>query len=418
MSFVFYIVGALCALIFIANNVYRTLRRQRTMRFWERVLAFLAFVLLLTSLILDNLANARFDLQEQLLFLVIFPVLFVSIALSVIESLRPQRLKNSRGLLGVNMAALLLVATLSYNVLSLLIEQGAQPVVRRPTPINQTPSGIDPCDFNALGARISNDLLSLIATESGLTQEQLLQRFADDGRVSAAQLVSENGKDPRDLTNLLRAYVDGLLLNLIADGCIPPIARPLALAQIEPFLDTSVNSDFNTLLQGVSSQFGAGGQARAVVPTSQSTPNERQLQQTRVALITAIPTVDRRPTATPTLTPTPTITPSPTPTRTPAPTASPTATRERFVTATPTLTPTLPNPCLASARFNVNLRDLPQLENSQVLAVIPFETVFAVYAPNEDKTWWFAQYEDVAGWVNGEFISLTRPCFDLPSRKP
>jgi uncharacterized protein YgiM (DUF1202 family) len=103
-------------------------------------------------------------------------------------------------------------------------------------------------------------------------------------------------------------------------------------------------------------------------------------------------------------------------TRTPFPTLSPTPTRERYVSPTPTLTPTLPDPCIASADFNVNMRDYPSLEDTQVLQTIEFGTVFSVFAPNEDQTWWYAQYDGVAGWISEEFISVTAPCLDLPPR--
>jgi len=418
LALIFYIVGAVCALIFILSNLIRTFRRQRKVRFIELFLVFLIVALLIVSLIIDNFSDARFGLIEQLNFLVILPLFLTGLAVAVIESIRPQGLKSSRGLTSVSMAIVLLVATLTNSILSLIIEQSATPIVRRPTPVNETPTGFDPCDFGQLGARLSGDFLGIIAIESGITQEQLLARFAEDGSISAAQLVQENGGDPEDLVVVLREFVDNLLLGLVADGCIPPIARPLALTQIEPFIGSSVYSDFNTLVTGITAQLGGGGQAVESVPTSQSTPNESQLQATRIALITAIPTVDRRPTATNTLTSTPSITPSPTATRTLAPTATATPTRERFVTATPTLTATLPNPCLATANFNVNMRNLPQPEGSEVVILIPFDTVFTVYAPNEDKTWWFAQYEGEAGWINGEFISLTNPCLSLPARKP
>lgn len=417
MALIFYIVGATFALLFILNNLYRTLRRHKKITFWELTWAFLVVVLLLVGLTIDNLQDARFDLLEQLMLLVSVPLLMTGIAFSVIEGIRPQGLKSSRGLMSIGMAGVLLFGTFSYNVASLLIEQSSVPTIRRPTPVNATPDYTDPCDFSQLGGKLSSEFLGIIATQSGLTTTQLLARFAEDGTISASQLVLENDGSPDDLIEELKAFTDKLLLGLIADGCIPAIAYPFAIGQIEPVINSSVYQPFDVLITNISGQLG-GQQSASSVPTGANTPNAQQLQETRIALITAIPTEDKRPTPTLTLTATASITPSPTLTRTPLPTFSPTPTRERFATATPTMTATLPNPCLATTKFNVNLRDFPDSTESQVLVVIPFDTVVAVYAPNPDKTWWFAEFDGLAGWLNSEFITLTRSCDALPARRP
>jgi hypothetical protein len=64
------------------------------------------------------------------------------------------------------------------------------------------------------------------------------------------------------------------------------------------------------------------------------------------------------------------------------------------------------------------MRTLPDLEEGDVILTIPFESVFSVFAPNEDKTWWFGQYEGESGWISAEFIALTSACDDLPPRRP
>ncbi len=413
MAFVFFLFGALCVLLLLLNNLYRTLRRHKAMTFWELTLTFSTVLLLVVALLLDNLQDARFDTIEQMVLLVIIPLLLLSLALTVIESLRPQRLRGSRGVMGIGSALLLLFASFSYSFLSLFLQQAATPIVRRPTPINATPNFVDPCDFTQLGASLTGNFLGIIASEANLTTEELLARFAEDGTTSAAQLVRARGNDPARLVDKLNREVDALVQGLIADGCVPSLAYPLIIGQIEPIVRDAVFNDFDTLISGIASSLG--GQQNSARDNN-ATPNAEELRLTRVALVNALPT--EVPTATPSLTPT--ITPSltPTMTRTPLPTLSPTPTRERFNTPTPTFTPTLPNPCIASARYNVNLRDFPDLQNSKVLLTIPFESVFAVYNPNADKTWWFAEYNGTAGWVKGEFISLTAPCFNLPPRRP
>ncbi|MCS6836861.1 MAG: SH3 domain-containing protein [Anaerolineae bacterium] len=73
---------------------------------------------------------------------------------------------------------------------------------------------------------------------------------------------------------------------------------------------------------------------------------------------------------------------------------------------------------MATANYNVNLRDKPQLQGSQVLTVIPFDTSFAAFGPSPDRAWWLVRYEDKEGWVSAQFIRLTRACQSLPPRRP
>jgi hypothetical protein len=406
-----FLVGAISALLLLVNNVVRTVLRHKRIRWFELVPAVLTTTTLLVGLIVDNLSEARFDLQEQLTLLVVLPLVIAHLGITIAELLRPQRLRQSRGLMTLGSVVLLLLATFSLNIVSLLIEQSSTPLVRLPTPINVTPDFLDPCSGEAIAARATGRFFGLISEETGLSRDQLVERFAADGTISVAALVEANGRDPAQLIQRLNAYVDELLLDLVAARCIPPIARPLALTQITPIVRDAVYNDFNTLIQGFAS---FGGQQAAVT----GTPNPQQLEATRQALIAQIPTEDTRPTATPTLSPTPTLTPTPTITRTPLPTFTPTPTRVRFATATPTATLTLPNPCRATADFNVNLRDLPSLTGSRVLLTIPFQSEFDVFGPSADGEWWLASFNDQQGWVKDEFVSVTRACYQLEPRQP
>ena len=411
MGLLLFLVGAISALLLLVNNVVRTVLRHKRIRWFELFLLFLTTTTLLVGLIVDNLSEARFDLQEQLTLLVVLPLVIAHLGITIAELLRPQRLRQSRGLMTLGSVVLLLLATFSLNIVSLLIEQSSTPLVRLPTPINVTPDFVDPCSGEAIAARATGRFFGLISEETGLSRDQLVERFAADGTISVAALVEANGRDPAQLIQRLNVYVDELLLDLVAARCIPPIARPLALTQITPIVRDAVYNDFNTLIQG----FAAfGGQQAAVT----GTPNPQQLEATRQALIAQIPTEDTRPTATPTLSPTPTLTPTPTITRTPLPTFTPTPTRVRFATATPTATPTLPNPCRATADFNVNLRDLPSLTDSRVLLTIPFQSEFDVFGPSVDGEWWLASFNDQQGWVKDEFVSVTRACYQLEPRQP
>lgn len=114
-------------------------------------------------------------------------------------------------------------------------------------------------------------------------------------------------------------------------------------------------------------------------------------------------------------TPTPTFTPTITPTRKPRPTITSVATRFQFVTRTPFPTATLPNPCLALANYNVNLRAKPEAD-ADVLATIPYNNTVTLFGRNADSSWWYGEYEGKSGWVKGEFISPSSSCADLPER--
>jgi len=40
----------------------------------------------------------------------------------------------------------------------------------------------------------------------------------------------------------------------------------------------------------------------------------------------------------------------------------------------------------------------------------------AVFGRNEDSTWWYVAYEGQEGWVLGEYLLVTEPCYELPVR--
>ncbi len=130
-----------------------------------------------------------------------------------------------------------------------------------------------------------------------------------------------------------------------------------------------------------------------------------------VPTLTATPTI--LPSHTPAITATATLQPTLTFTVTPSPPPSVTPTRMPYRTPTPSITPTVTAYCGAVVNYNLNLRRLPSLD-SEVLVVIPYETIIAVAAQNADGTWWFVVYDDTWGWVDASFISLDTDCFTAP----
>ncbi len=138
-----------------------------------------------------------------------------------------------------------------------------------------------------------------------------------------------------------------------------------------------------------------------------------QVAQLSVAAATGQPSPTRasatRVSATATTTPV-TLTPFP------SPTPRPTATPWTFVTRTPLPTATDVTPCLVTTDFNLRLRTAPDRE-AETLAVIPFGTVLTAYGRNEGSTWWYIDFEDSRGWVDGEFLTRSANCDALPLRE-
>ncbi len=130
------------------------------------------------------------------------------------------------------------------------------------------------------------------------------------------------------------------------------------------------------------------------------------------------------PSPTPTVTvgrPTATITPRPTqitaltPTTIPSSTLTPTptSTREQFHTSTPLPTPTAAVYCGAVVEYNLNMRAGPG-RSEDILLLIPYQSVIGVGGTNSEHTWWFVNYNDLWGWVDGQYISLDTDCGQAP----
>lgn len=105
--------GVLFALLFAANTLLQSLRRRARVGFVHTLLAFLAALLTLAALVADQLAGTP-DPQTGTLALAA-AALAAGAGLVVIplELRRPERLKNSRGVLGLGVGALAAAAVLA-----------------------------------------------------------------------------------------------------------------------------------------------------------------------------------------------------------------------------------------------------------------------------------------------------------------
>lgn len=412
MALILYILAAISAVLLIINNLARTAMRQQKLRLVEIGLVFFVVLLGTAALLVDNLETTRFDQIENLVLLLIIPIAILHLGLTIVEIFRPQRLKQSRGLLGLGVAILLAGATASYNLVSLNIQLGTIDQNQRPTPVNNT-DGVDPCAvaLEQITVNLANQLLD----EVGLTIEEAFVVIEENPDQSIADLIEANDGNPVVFTRQLIDDTEDILRDLLARACLDQNAATGAIAALPVFVPQLVYNDLSELLE----QFQEDNPDAAEALTEADATEIAAGQETVIALVNQEPS----PLPTLTSTPTATVTPTPTSTRTPRPTLSPTPSRAPFETDTPTPTATLPLPCVASTDFNVNLRDYPSLEETEVLILIPFGSSLTIFNPNPEGTWWYASYrtpegEDLTGWISDEFITVSVTCFDLPPREP
>lgn len=103
----------------------------------------------------------------------------------------------------------------------------------------------------------------------------------------------------------------------------------------------------------------------------------------------------------------------PTVTRQPLPTYTPTPTRRAYIPPTATTAPEVPpapSECDGFVNNNVNLRQEANL-NADILAIIPFGQTLKLSGVNDDKTWWFTEFEGARGWVYGELLTVDAVCY-------
>jgi hypothetical protein len=379
--------GGFFALLFILNNFVQTLRGKSDLRFWGTFFAFVTLVLALVALI-QNYSQPVPNSTIQVGIWALAGAVIVTGLLILLFELRrsPRKLIQSRGLLGIGIGLLMLLATVTVPLMSAFFAVPLESPEDFASVVRQEP--LDEAQIQA--AQNVRNLTNLVKSASAVTGRagsDLLLELT--GQTTLAEVISSRDGDPEAVLEAAVRASRTELEALIATGNMPRLQGTLLLANLEGDLRARLNTRLSS------------EEIEAVAP---------------VILATDTPT----PTPTQPFTPTPTWTPTPTftatPSRTPRATESPTPTRQGFVTRTPTFTPTLPNPCLATVDFNLNVRSEPTLD-AEVLTVIPFDTAVSVFAANADRTWWLIQYEDVQGWVDGEFITLTSACDALPSRR-
>lgn len=436
--------GALFAVLFALNNLIKTILRREKVSFIDVLLTFLTVVLLLVGLVIANapdpastsptaLADARIARGVLLIggALAVF-----SLIILVAELFRPQRLKGSRGVLGIYSGVLLVIASFAVPFAGAYIAVQEQIAVATPVPptavAQAVDSAVDPAATTEPTAGLGTATLTsdqqerttqlFKAITSAVTDEidvdpETITDALQNGK-PLAQIIEEHGGSVDHVVAAITEIMDAGVRDAAARGEINALQAALALSQMENFIRLAVNSD----LYALSSQLGgATPDPNATRPNLFAFATESPeatagatAETTAEVMMTATDTrPPKQPSATPTFTPAPTNTSLPTPT----PTAS--ATRYHYSTRTPTPTFTPVTPCLASVEYNLRLRSAPNTD-SDTLTVIDYGTTVELYgkggASENGALWWYTVYEGQEGWLDGQYMLVGSGCDRLPQR--
>ncbi|MDX2078209.1 MAG: SH3 domain-containing protein [bacterium] len=404
------------ATIYGLMSLIRALRKNAKIAFIDLILVFMMALLPLVAVVNDNRANTQFGLIEIGSAILGIGMIIGGIVVMLLELRRPDRLKQSRGILGMGTGILLLVMIfITFNTarVQLQAELASLP----------TPTAGATQTFEELGEVIFTDILNIISQETGgLAEEFILEQL--DAGVTLRQLINDNGGNVEVVVQGLTDTMTGYFKQLAAEGRIEATQATAAIGSMGFFVRLSLDRDFSGFLEQL--EQGGGAVNRTPLPAIQT---ERAiLALTATSTITATAEAVVMLTSTPPATATsrpPVVTFTPiAPTRTPIVLATPaplstflitpTQTPNPDNTATPTISaPTSAIPCLVVMNFNVNLRETPTTDG-RILVSIPFETTVFGIGRNADSTWWQVQYEDLSGWVFADIVTVTSTCRNLP----
>lgn len=429
--------GGVFAVLLALNNLIKAITRAQKVGFLDLLLAFTATLIFVTAITLGSLPDAPAAPATRWGLIAAGGIAAASIVTILIELLRPQRLRGSRGLLGLFSALLIALGSVGIPYMGAYMElqqMDADAPAVAVAPTEALPAEVDvtldatqaenatrEARANALGeivVGLLRDSVSVVAAEIDLSEIEVAQAV-DDG-VVLATLITENGGSVDEVIEDITPLARQALREAAAQGMLPPAFAALALSQTEFFIRLIVNGDADTLTQRL------GGNAPPTLEPGIPTPTPARL----VSLFTVTATVEAlelpttrtaEPTEPPTDRPTFTAEPSETrePRETPTPEQTPTPSRTRFVfntrTPTPTLTPV--TPCLAETQYNLRLRAEPDYD-AETLDTIPFATTIELYgrggATEGGAFWWQTRYEGQEGWIDGSFAIIGAACDRLP----
>lgn len=388
--------GIFFAVLLLLNNLLKTITRREKIGFLDLLLVFLVTLVTVTGLIANNTVETPDPLVERGALLLAFAVIGMSLLIIILEIFRPQRLKGSRGILGIFGGVLLVISTFSvpFAAVYFSIESTAG------SGQNQTPSTIEATDqlverterFDTLFRAVRQVIAEEIEVDEVLVFTQL-----DEGK-PLAEIVEENGGDVERVIERLSEIMKAGIRDAASRGEMNALQAALLVSQMDNLVRVAVNAN----LLDFGSRFGG--------PTPTGTRPSLLTLLTETATVAISPSA----TATPTRTATPSNTATPTDTNTPRPTPTPSATRFHFSTRTPTPSPTPVTPCLAEVQYNLRLRAQPS-QDAETLLVIPYATPIELYGHSADAIWWLTTYEGQIGWVDGTYLILSAACGTLPT---
>jgi hypothetical protein len=387
------VIGGGFALLLVLNALLQTIRRS-PLGMAHTALAFLALLVVLAGLIQNQMTSEPSTGVNNAAFLIAAALVISGLITALLELRRPERLKDSRGVFSIGVGVLMALSAIGVPFAAAYTQLVASPSAASATPVVAANAGAPGATAtgNVEQARqVFVRVLDVISAQTGLDQDTIAQQL--DAGTSVAELVKAHKGNLetviKGITGAMRPEIEALSKN----GKMPPIQAALVLSQLENIVRIGVNRSLAGSRLG---DFLRGGSPEATAEAVESTPAP---DVTEAATPTLIPTF------TATEPSTPTLTPSVVPTATP--------TRFRFQTRTPTPTPTEVTPCVALAKYNVNLRGTPALDGER-LATIPFNTSIALYGRTGDWGWWLAQYQGQRGWLKADYLTLTADCNALP----
>lgn len=392
--------GIFFAVLLLLNNLLKALFRSEKVGFIDLLLVFLVTLVTLAGLIANNTSETPDAFVERSVLWLALALIGFSLLVVLLEIFRPQRLKGSRGILGIFGGVLLVLST--FTVPFIAVYFTITPNITATTSVSDPDSTAEAEATEALVERTERfDTLfravrQVIAEEIEVDEVTVFTQL-DEGK-PLAEIVEENGGNVERVVERLSEILKAGIREAASRGEMNALQAALLVSQMDNLVRLAVNAD----LTEFGSRFGG--------PTPMGT------RPSLLTLLTETPaaTEESTPTATATTQPTLTVTTRPPDTSTPRPTPTPSATRFRFSTRTATSSPTPVTPCLASVENNLRLRAQPSQE-AETLLVIPYTTTLELYGHSADSIWWLTTYDSQTGWVDGTYLMLSAACSTLPT---
>lgn len=399
--------AALFAILFWAVSLVKALRRSERVSFLDVLLVFLVTLLPVAALLALDPATPDPLIDRGARWLGA-GLAAASLIVALLELRRPGRLRASRGILGVGAGLLLVMSSFSIPFVSawFSIRADTDPAGDTAAPRTTSPEATLEVEGVVSVERVQAEQLfkairQVLAEEIDADEVDVFSAL--DAGEPLAEIVKRHGGDVERVEARLSQLLRAAVRESAERGEITLLQGALLVSQMDLFVRFAVRTDLNSFR-------GFGG------PTPTGT------QPSLLILLTEAPAEIPRVTSTPapvtataasTRTPPPSRTPRPT--RTPEATDTPRPTRTPFVTRTPQPSATASVTCFAVTNYNLRLRAAPDSE-AVTLLTIPYSTAITLTARTSDSAWFATEYEQVEGWVAGEFLTLGPTCDALASR--